>query len=129
MIYDFNAKYNRNDFLKFLNIFLPKDFSIDLEQFNIKNKLINKVYRLGDVPSLDSLNILEIEHNSSGDPRNLIFSEITKIMNGWSINNCLVIIFSNDSENYRFSLIESKYTWITNDTSELVNFLAASISS
>jgi len=118
MIYDFNAKYNRDSFLKFLNIFLPKDFSIDLEQFNIKNKLINKVYRVGDVPSLNSLSILEIEHNSSGDPRNLIFSEITKIMNGWSINNCLVIIFSKDSENYRLSLIESKYTWTTNDISE-----------
>ena len=120
MSYDFNNIYSRELFQKFLKVFLPNDYSQDLIRYDLQNKLIKNVYKLGDVPSLNSLKILEIEYTSLCDPRKTLFNEIIKIMNGWSINNCLAIMYCKDTENYRFSLIKSKYTWTTDDKSKKI---------
>ena len=103
----FNEKYNREDFIDFLNGFLPEDFhekekDIDLDQTRFKK--IIKAKELGFCESLD-LYILEIDHNSENDPRITIATEAFKIMAQYWAHKALVIFKNNDSENYRLSYL------------------------
>lgn len=71
----FKDPYNHNEFLDFLNNFLPEDFNEKEEDIIIKKeryKEITKAKILGYSESLD-LFILEMDHGRENDPRILIF--------------------------------------------------------
>ena len=114
-MYDFSKKYNREEFLTFLNTFLPNDLVLKEEFYKNQKEinLIKNICRLGKVKSLKELSILEIEHSSENDPRITLTKEVFKILKNLSINNALVIFFSPESIKYRFSFIESFLEWET----------------
>ena len=112
-MYNFSEKYNRKKFLEFLKSILPEDIILKEEEYKDETKkdLIKKIYKLGEVKSLDQIVILEVEHNSINDPRVSLTKKIFSVFNKFSINKALVIFYCQDSDNYRFSLIESSYEW------------------
>ncbi|RMG79168.1 MAG: hypothetical protein D6707_08650 [Bacteroidetes bacterium] len=100
----FQKPYQREKFLTFLAIFLPEDFSIRKEDFYKpdKYKTITDAYRIGQVPSLD-VSVIEITHNTK-DARIAIAMDAFKLMAENGIWRAL-IIFKNESDNYRFSYL------------------------
>ncbi|MGD0576996.1 MAG: restriction endonuclease subunit M, partial [Candidatus Staskawiczbacteria bacterium] len=104
---DFKEKYNRENFIKFLEKdFLPDDFEVQAEELSIesKNQFVNKITLLGKSDSLD-LKVYEIEHTSEHDPRISLLKETFKIMANYGTKRALCFFVSPKSENYRFSLI------------------------
>ena len=77
-MYDFSKKYIRENFLEFLQEFLPEDLHIKEEKYidDTKKDLIKNIFKLGKIKSLDDLAILEVEHNSSHDPRTILTKKI-----------------------------------------------------
>jgi len=122
-MYDFSKKYNREEFLEFLKIFLPNDFELKNAEYKITNKnlIINKITQLGRLSSLENLVVFEIEHKSDKDPRTSLTKELCAALNKLSINYALVIFYSPESSNYRLSFVESNYEWKT-DTRVLKKF-------
>lgn len=104
---NFNEKYNHEDFLDFLNTFLPEDFQDKEEDILIKierYKEITKAKILGFSESLD-LHILEMDHARENDPRIAIATDAFKILADHWIHRALVIFKNQDSGNYRFSYL------------------------
>lgn len=101
----FCQPYEREDFLNFLKSdFLPEDVVFAEEDFkDEKYKTIEKAYQIGQVASLD-LSLLEIKHKRTEKSRIEIAKDAFKIMADHGIYRAL-IIFNNDTENYRFSLL------------------------
>ena len=112
-MYDLSKKYNREEFLEFLKLFLQNDLFLKEEEYNDESKvdLFRKIYKLGEVKSLENLAILEVEHTSINDPRITLAKKTFSLFNKLSINKGLVIFYCTDSENYRISLVESSYKW------------------
>lgn len=110
---DFKNKYDRENFLDFLqNQLLPDDFVIDTTplHFDRKPQNISKITRLGFVKSLgkdvsNPLKVYELEHNSENDPRVSLKKEAFLLLSDDQSSRSLVIFKSNNSENYRFSLM------------------------
>jgi len=105
----FNESYNRENYLNFLEDFLlPNDFQIEEE--NVTNDLsfspnkITEVTYLGKSDSLD-ITVYEIKHQSELDPRVTLSREAFKIMANFSKRKALVFFVSENSSNYRFSLV------------------------
>ncbi|HAM38062.1 MAG TPA: type II restriction endonuclease [Elusimicrobia bacterium] len=106
---DFSQPYNQDIFLGFLkDNFLPNDFVISKEKINLtdlsfKPERIQKIELLGEVLSLD-LKIYEIHHESENDPRVTLSRETFRIMANYSTKKALILFYSKNSPNYRFSL-------------------------
>jgi hypothetical protein len=103
----FNEKYNREDFIDFLNGFLPEDVADKKEEIQIKKeryKEITQAEVLGYSPSLD-LYILEMDHSRENDPRIAIATDAFKILADHWIHRALVIFKNKESENYRLSYL------------------------
>jgi hypothetical protein len=103
----FNEKYNREDFIDFLNGFLPEDVADKKEEIVIKKeryKEITQAEVLGYSPSLD-LYILEMDHSRENDPRIAIATDAFKILADHWIHRALVIFKNKESENYRLSYL------------------------
>jgi adenine-specific DNA-methyltransferase len=103
----FNEKYNREDFIDFLNGFLPEDVADKKEEILIKKeryKEITQAEVLGYSPSLD-LYILEMDHSRENDPRIAIATDAFKILADHWIHRALVIFKNKESENYRLSYL------------------------
>lgn len=105
---EFNKKYNRTEFVKFLqNSFLPDDFKYEISEIETKTscKLIQSVTKLGSTEELD-LVVYEIRHKSTNDARVGLSKEAFRFLADEWENRALVIFVpeGNDS-NYRFSLI------------------------
>ena len=100
----FCQPYERENFFTFLRSFLPEDINLQEEDFvtDTKYKTIIKAHRIGTVESLD-LSIIEVTHNT-GDARVAISTDAFKMMADHWIHRAL-IIFKNDTGNYRFSLL------------------------
>ena len=99
----FSRAYSQQDFCSFLRDFLPQDIQFSTEDFVIKKyKTITKACRIGAVPSLD-LDIIEVQHNTA-DARIAISTDAFAMMADHSIHKAL-IIFTNGTNNYRFSLL------------------------
>jgi len=104
---NFNEKYNRKDFLDFLqNQLLPDDFVVREESLDIdfKTQYIKEAYILGKIDSLD-LKIYEIKHGSESDPRVSITNESFRLMQSFRTKKALAIFTSSKSKNYRLSVI------------------------
>lgn len=103
----FNEKYQPDDFLQFLQDFLPEDFS-EKEEDVVINKERYKVMTgarvLGYCSSLD-LYILEMGHAREKDPRVTITTDAFKILADNWIHRALVVFRNKDTENYRLSYL------------------------
>jgi adenine-specific DNA-methyltransferase len=104
----FDQTYNQEDFLQFLETFLPEDFVKKEEDIVIKKdryKEINKAKVLGFCESLD-LHVLEMNHGRENDPRITIATDAFKILADHWIHRALVIFKSKNSDNFRFSFLK-----------------------
>ena len=107
---NFNKPYNRTDFLHFLeHDFLPDDFIMleeRLEDLNFSTNYTIEATRLGVCKSM-GLDVFEILHTSSHDARVGIAQDAFRLMLNKSYNNRALIIFhSEESKQYRFSLLQ-----------------------
>lgn len=103
----FNEKYDSDNFLEFLQGFLPKDFLEKEEDIIIdKNryKEITDAKVLGYCESLD-LYVLEMDHSRENDPRITIATDAFKILADHWIHRSLIIFRNEESNNYRFSYL------------------------
>lgn len=116
----FNEKYQPDDFLQFLQEFLPEDFSEKEEDIVINKeryKVITEATVLGYCGSLD-LHVLEMVHTREKDPRVSITTDAFKILADNWIHRALVVFRNKDTENYRFSYLT--ITLDLNDKSKAV---------
>lgn len=103
----FKDSYDHNEFLDFLNSFLPEDFNEKAEDIIIKKeryKEITKAKILGYSESLD-LFVLEMDHSRENDPRITIATDAFKILADHWIHKALVVFKNEDSKNYRLSYL------------------------
>ena len=106
---NFKQKYNKVEFIKFLNNFLPNDFNISSKDILIdtrRYKAIKKAEIIGISKSLENLYIIECLHNKNNDPRITITTDAFKIMADHRIRKALIIFYNNDTNNYRLSFLK-----------------------
>ena len=100
--------YNRGSFLNFVQGLLPQ---VDRDTRNILNVSPNfaEVTSLGFSPSLD-LQILEVKVSGSLEKRVAIASEAFKLMKHSASYRSLVAFYSDDTEQWRLSLLTARPT-------------------
>lgn len=107
-----DSAYNRAAWIDFLqNRLLPDDFKLKRQTVNIafKSKYIKpQAYWIGDCSSLDDLAIIEISHSSENDPRISVSRDAFRLMAELNLESALFFFVSENSDNYRFSLITLK---------------------
>lgn len=104
---NFDKRYNRLEFLRFLESFLPEDFTEKTEEVHFEHKTtyIRQVTRLGRCQSLDLL-VYEMRHNSVNDARVGLSKEAFRFLaNEWEGRALVLFVPENNDANYRFSLI------------------------
>ncbi|WP_289066944.1 hypothetical protein [uncultured Alistipes sp.] len=106
---DFSKRYDRNEFVKFLQTdFLPEDdFLTETAEAEIQQetKYIKSITRLGACPSL-KLAVYEARHTSTHDARVGLSKEIFRFMANKRERKALVLFVPDGNDaNYRFSLI------------------------
>lgn len=104
---NFDKRYDRHEFLRFLGSFLPEDFTEKIEEvhFDHKTTYIRQVTRLGRCQSLDLL-VYEMRHNSVNDARVGLSKEAFRFLaNEWEGRALVLFVPENNDVNYRFSLI------------------------
>ncbi|MBL7148667.1 MAG: Eco57I restriction-modification methylase domain-containing protein [Candidatus Cloacimonetes bacterium] len=108
MTFNFNAPYNRENWITFFRQqFLPQDFSHITEKVTceFKSNCINEdVLYLGESQSL-KLKVYEMQHDSENDPRIGLSRDAFKFIEHQKVKNALILFISENSENYRLSLI------------------------
>lgn len=106
---DFSTPYKRNDFLVFLENFLPDDFTEVEERYDDLDFSTHHTVdatKLGTCGSLE-LDVFEITHTSSHDARVGIAQDAFRLMLHKSYNNRALVIFKQEgSRQYRFSLLQ-----------------------
>ena len=106
---EFNRTYNRQEFVNFLqHSFLPEDFisATTPVEFRTKMKYTTQAVKLGSSASLD-LVVYEVKHNSKNDARVSLSKEAFRLLADEMEDRALVVFVPEDnSDNYRFSLIE-----------------------
>ena len=114
-MHDFSSPYKREDFCNFLKKLLPEDFQIEEIEYkdDTKNELTKKIFKIGEVKSLGNLQIFEVEHSSINDPRVTLTRKVFSIFKNLSIDKAIIVFYTKNSQNYRFSLIESNYKWLS----------------
>jgi len=107
-----SSAYQREDWISFLQTsFLPNDFKLKRQAINIefKSRYIRpQAYWIGDCDSLNNLAIIEISHASENDPRIGVSRDAFRLMAELNLENALFFFVSENSNNYRFSLITLK---------------------
>lgn len=104
---NFDKRYDRHEFLRFLESFLPEDFTEKIEEVHFEHKTtyIRQVTRLGRCQSLDLL-VYEMRHNSVNDARVGLSKEAFRFLaNEWEGRALVLFVPENNDANYRFSLI------------------------
>ena len=104
---NFDKRYDRHEFLRFLGFFLPEDFTEKIEEVHFEHKTtyIRQVTRLGRCQSLDLL-VYEMRHNSVNDARVGLSKEAFRFLaNEWEGRALVLFVPENNDANYRFSLI------------------------
>jgi hypothetical protein len=108
MTINFNAPYNRENWITFFRQqFLPQDYSNITEktETEFKPKYIGKdVLYLGNSETL-KLKVYEMHHDSENDPRIGLSRDAFKFIEHQKVKNALILFISQNSENYRLSLI------------------------
>ena len=104
---NFDQRYDRSEFLRFLESFLSEDFTEKIEEVHLDHKTtyIRQVTRLGRCQSLDLL-VYEMRHNSVNDARVGLSKEAFRFLaNEWEGRALVLFVPENNDANYRFSLI------------------------
>jgi type I restriction-modification system DNA methylase subunit len=103
---DFKLPYSENEFLTFLEGFLPEDYVFQNEELTIpfQSKYFEKVIYKGESSTLN-VAVYEIYHNSERDARVSLTREIFRLMASYSKRRSLVILIPKNAKNYRFSLV------------------------
>jgi len=97
-------KYNRDDFLSFLNSFVPK-FSKDIRRVATNGLQVAKeVFYLGESSELN-LSVFELTHSSSADARVALAMDGFRVMRNSAIYRALVIYRADKGEDWRLSLM------------------------
>ena len=106
---NFNNPYSRDEFLPFLEWFLPDDFKVTKEKItdlNFTVKYTEDVTKLGTCESL-KLDVYEITHASTHDARVGIAQDAFRLMLYKSYYNRALVIFKPlNRKKYRFSLLQ-----------------------
>lgn len=105
---EFNKAYNRQEFVKFLHHFLPDDLTYDETPVEFRTKMYytRQAVKLGSSDSLD-LVVYEVRHTSKNDARVSLSKEAFRLLADEIEDRALVVFVPEDnSDNYRFSLIE-----------------------
>ena len=104
-----SSSYSRKSWIDFLQTqFLPSDFTLRREPIEIDfaSKYIKpQAYWIGDCESLGDLAIIEISHASINDPRIGVSRDAFRLMADHGLSKALFFFVSDNSTNYRFSLI------------------------
>lgn len=105
---EFNKRYNRSEFVSFLqHKFLPEDFIAETTVVDIERqtKYIRSVTKLGSSESLD-LVVYEIRHTSTHDARVGLSKEAFRVLaDEWESKALVLFVPEVNDVNYRFSLI------------------------
>ena len=104
---NFDKRYDRHEFLRFLGSFLPEDFTEKIEEVHFEHKTtyIRQVTRLGRCQSLDLL-VYEMRHNSVNDARVGLSKEAFRFLaNEWEGRALILFVPEHNDANYRLSLI------------------------
>jgi len=110
-MFSYTDKYHRSNFLNFFKNTLPIEEVT--QNFKVSNdKLLKKITKIANVKFKSIIPFFEVEHFSKNDPRVELTNNLFTILNKFSIEKALVIFFCEDSNKYRFSLIESSLVWI-----------------
>jgi len=104
---NFDTPYHRNDFTKFVQNFLPDDFTPTVQTVDYQAKFTQAVTKLGESKSLD-LEVFEVRHTSTQDARVGLSRETFKLMQTCSYRNRALIAFApaDSSGQWRFSLLQ-----------------------
>lgn len=116
MSYDFKARFNEEDFMGFVKnkMFPGSDFYWKRANYNTKDFALNRIKSitlLGRSEDFD-LAIYDMTHESENDPKVSLTREAFKFMRQnveASTLNALIIFKSNNSDNYRLSLLTTDY--------------------
>lgn len=111
--------YNRDDFVSFLPDFLPDDFESTEEELYFDYTNIEKGFKLGSSDCIN-LDVFEFQTKSKRDPCVTLTKEVVSFMKRYSSNqNALVVFFSENSHNWRLSLITTDYEIINGKINRL----------
>lgn len=112
--FEVTQDYDPKTFADFIYDFLPEDYSPKKQQAYFDYTNIEEGYKLGTCKSL-SLDVYEFRTKSKRDPRITLTREVVSLMKKYGCNqNALVVFYSNESHNWRLSLITTDYE-IVND--------------
>lgn len=100
--------YDRDNFLDFLDGFLP-DFGRDTRDITLSSQQFSDIHSLGVSQNLD-LQILEVKVKGSLDKRVSIASDAFKLMKTTASYRTLVAFYSEDSKQWRLSLMTAQPT-------------------
>lgn len=102
-------EYHIDNFTYVVNDILLPDFVPDKHEVLFNNSIFNKVTLLGASQKCE-VNIYEVILNEGAQNRRVtITQEMFRILRGQGINNALVAFSNADRQNYRLSLLTSKY--------------------
>lgn len=102
---ELNQKYNRDQFVSFLKDVFLKDYQNDIRRVDTDNlKTIDKAFSLGRSDSLD-LQVFEFEYTGSFNKRIALTKEAFQIMKQSATFQALVVFYSPESDDWRFSLM------------------------
>lgn len=106
---DLSKRYKRDEFVNFLRNFLPSDTSFDSKQIDISREFsfLKNAWIIGRSKYLENLSILEVEHTNSEKKRVQNTRDLFKLIKRLNIRNALVVSYSVNSANYRFSFIKN----------------------
>lgn len=98
------SSYQREDFLKFLNDFLPS-FQRDIRAANSAGShSLTKSHYLGRCPELD-LEVYEFAHEGSGNKRVGLTRDGFRVMKNHAAYRALAVFYSEDTKDWRLSLM------------------------
>ena len=104
---NFNHPYNREDFERFVQNFLPDDFIPASQEMDYQASFSKKITKLGKCATLD-LEVFEVAHTSTHDARVGLSRESFKMLQHYSYCNRALIAFvpMDESGQWRFSLLQ-----------------------
>lgn len=105
---EFNRKYNRSEFISFLqHQFLPEDFVTETTPIDVvrQTQYIRSITKLGSCETLD-LVVYEVRHSSTHDARVGLSKETFRFLaDEWESKALVLFVPEGNDSNYRFSLI------------------------
>lgn len=112
---DFKESYKKENFLIFLEKFLPNDFVQENTKIEVEenHKSFKEARILGSVKSLDKLIIIEIKRIKAEKSRANITKQLFKFLENLGYSKALVVTFSDNEDHYRFSFIKSNLEWVS----------------